>query len=68
MAIAQVQISKSYGFVINTHYEQRMSIYIYIYIYIYDALRHLVPFLQFKKSGKHPWRSVTLSKVVSFRL
>ena len=66
MAIAQVQISKSYGFVINTHYEQRMSIY--IYIYIYDALRHLVPFLQFKKSGKHPWRSVTLSKVVSFRL
>ena len=64
MALAQVQISKSYGFIINTHYEQRMS----IYIYIYDALRHLVPFLQFKKSGKHPWRSVTLSKVVSFRL
>ena len=32
MAIAQVQISKSYGFVINTHYEQRMSIYIYIYM------------------------------------
>ena len=24
-----------------------------------DALRDLVPFVQFKKRGKHPWRSVT---------
>ena len=23
-----------------------------------DALRDLVPFVQFKKSEKHPWRSV----------
>ena len=30
---------------------------------IYDVLRDLVPFVQFKKSEKHPWRSVTLSKV-----
>ena len=30
---------------------------------ICDALRDLVPFVQFKKSEKHPWRSVTFSKV-----
>ena len=28
-----------------------------------DALRDLVPFVQFKKRKKHPCRSVTLSKV-----
>ena len=28
-----------------------------------DVLRDLVPFAQFKKRGKHPWRSVTFSKV-----
>ena len=28
-----------------------------------DALRDLVPFVQFKKREKHPWRSVTFSKV-----
>ena len=26
---------------------------------ICDALRYLVPFVQFKKREKHPWRSVT---------
>ena len=26
-----------------------------------DSLRDLVPFLQFKKCEKHPWRSVTFS-------
>ena len=31
--------------------------------YICDALRNLVPFVQFKKRGKHPWRSVTFSKL-----
>ena len=31
--------------------------------YICDALHDLVPFVQFKKSEKHPWSSVTLSKV-----
>ena len=30
---------------------------------IYDALRNLVPFAQFEKREKHPWRSVTFSKV-----
>ena len=29
----------------------------------YDALRDLVPFVQFKKREKHPWRSVTFSEV-----
>ena len=28
-----------------------------------NALRDLVPFVQFKKREKHPWRSVTLIKV-----
>ena len=32
-------------------------------IQICDALRDLVPFLQFKKREKHPWRSVDFSKV-----
>ena len=27
-----------------------------------DALRHLVPFVQFKNREKHPWRNVTFSK------
>ena len=30
---------------------------------ICDALHDLVPFLQFKKREKHPWRSATLLKV-----
>ena len=28
-----------------------------------DVLRDLVPFVQFKKREKHPWRSLTFSKV-----
>ena len=30
---------------------------------ICDALHDLVPFAQFKKREKHPWRSVNFSKV-----
>ena len=30
---------------------------------IQDALRDLVSFVQFKKQEKHPWRSVTISKI-----
>ena len=30
-----------------------------------DALHNLVPVVQFKKREKHPWRSVTFSKVAS---
>ena len=28
-----------------------------------DSLRDLVPFVQFKEREKHPWKSVTFSKV-----
>ena len=34
--------------------------------FICDILRSLVPFLQLKKCKKHPWRSVTFSKVAGF--
>ena len=33
---------------------------------ICGALHDLVPFIQFKKRQKHPWRSVTFSKVAAF--
>ena len=33
--------------------------------YICDALRDLLPFIQFKKREKHPWRSFTFSKVAA---
>ena len=32
---------------------------------ICDALPDLVPFVQFKKREKHPWKSVTFSKVAA---
>ena len=32
-----------------------------------DALRDLVPFIQFKKCEKHPWRSVNFSKVAGLK-
>ena len=34
---------------------------------ICDAKRDLVPFVQFKKHEKHPWRSVNFSKAADFR-
>ena len=33
-----------------------------------DALSDLVPFVQFKKCEKHPWRSVNFSKVAGFSI
>ena len=33
---------------------------------ICDVLRDLVPFVQFKKREKHPWRNDTFSKVAGF--
>ena len=36
-------------------------------IYICDALRDSVPFVQFKKREKNPWRSVTFSKVAGWK-
>ena len=32
--------------------------------FVRDALRDLVPFIQFKKHEKHPWGSVTFNEVV----
>ena len=32
-------------------------------LYICDPLRDLLQFVQFKKLEKHPWKSVTFSKV-----
>ena len=33
-----------------------------------DAMRDLVPFVQFKKREKHPWISVTFSKIAGFSI
>ena len=38
----------------------------FIYEPICDVLRNLIPFVQFKKREKHPWRSVHFSKVTGF--
>ena len=35
-------------------------------MHICDALRDLVPFVEVKNREKHPWRSVTFSKVADF--
>ena len=35
--------------------------------HICGALRDLVPFVQFKKREKHPWRSFNFSKVAGFK-
>ena len=48
-------ILSNYDLLFNTH----------IFVCICDALRNLVPFIQFKKREKHPWKSVTFSKVAS---
>ena len=36
-------------------------------LYICDALRDLVPFIQFKKREKYPWRSATFIKVAGLK-
>ena len=38
------------------------------HILICGALRDLVPFVQFKKHEKHPWRSANFDKVAGFSL
>ena len=34
---------------------------------ICEALRDLVPFVQFKKREKHPWRNVNFNKVADLK-
>ena len=36
------------------------------YMFIRDALHDLVPFIQFQKREKHPWRTVTFIKAFNF--
>ena len=38
----------------------------FTHVIICDVLHDLVPFVQFKKREKQPWRSVTFSKVAGF--
>ena len=46
----------------------RVNPYFYWTTYNCDALRDLVPFAQFKRREKHPWRSVDFSKVAGWSL
>ena len=41
----------------------KLTLNLHLRIVICDALRDLVPLVQFKKHEKHLWRSVTFSKV-----
>ena len=38
------------------------------YLFVYNALRDLVPFVQFRKREKNPWRSVAFSKLSGLSL
>ena len=53
--------------IINFFAQQKINIdkasYILCFMKICDALRDLVALVQFKKSEKHPWRSVNFNKV-----
>ena len=40
----------------------------YVEPFVFDALRDLVPFVQFKKRGKRPWRIATIGKVAGVSL
>ena len=44
----------------------RMKYSVLLYMKSCRALRDLEPFEQFKQREKHPWRSVTFSKVADF--
>ena len=48
----------------TTKYDEQQ----FLHDFIYDALRHEVPFLQFKKRKKYSRRSVTFSKAAGFSL
>ena len=52
----------NYIFVDSNHF----GVYQAVFFDKFDALRDLLPFAQFKKREKHPWRSVTLLLVCNF--
>lgn len=56
--------------ILVSHYPENnlLILRIVIQIYICDALHDLAPFVQFTKCRKHPWRTVTFSKVASLSL
>ena len=53
----------TYGKIVNN-----INYFIKMFYHRYDAWRDLVPFVQFKKCEKHPWRRVNFSKVAGFRV
>ena len=48
---------------IETDQWYKMGSLVLLLLSIFDVLRDLVPFVQFKKRKKHPWRSITFNKV-----
>ena len=50
----------------NVSFEEMNFFSLYPNGHIFDVLRNLVSIVQFKKYEKHPWRSVTFSKVAAF--
>ena len=56
------------GGLVDTRWSMRVSLHLFINAVYFncDALRDFVLFVQFKKHAKHPWRSVTFSKVAGW--
>ena len=54
--IAAVKIKFWWIFIVQIRFKLIIPI-------VYEVLRDLVLFVEFKKREKHPWRSVTFSKV-----
>ena len=52
-----------FSYFIETDQWYKMGFLVFLLLSIFDVLRDLVPFVQFKKRKKHPWRSITFSKV-----
>ena len=54
----------------STHWKsiQYLAIFSNFPLIICDTLHDLVPIVQFKTREKHPWRSITFSKVAGLEL
>ena len=50
-----------------SHFVYLSSGFYKVLLSLYDALHDLVPFVQFKKRKKHPWRSVTFRTLLQGR-
>ena len=66
--LVQISLRRLYaeGTVIIPQHLSRTKLVKFVSKDICDALRDLVSFVQFKKREKHPWRSVTFSKVAGY--